>query len=82
MQRGGLTSDTSASITFAVGPAGTAPLIYASAATVAAISEMATDRIQIEPAGVTAEDSWNAPDKHGTVEAWNSARRMENDVES
>jgi len=38
----GLTSDTSASTTFAVGPAGAASLIYASAATVAAASETAT----------------------------------------
>jgi hypothetical protein len=39
-----LTSDTSASTTFAVGPAGAPPLIYASAATVAATSETATAR--------------------------------------
>jgi hypothetical protein len=37
-----LTSDTSASTTFAVGPAGAASLIYASAATLAATSETAT----------------------------------------
>lgn len=42
MQGGGLTSDTSASTTFAVGPARAASLIYASAATVAATSETAT----------------------------------------
>src|SRR4029453_17474137 len=40
----GLTSDTSASTTFAVGPAGAPPLIYASAATAAATSETATAR--------------------------------------
>jgi hypothetical protein len=38
----GLTSDTSASTTFAVGQAGAASLIYASAATVAATRETAT----------------------------------------
>ena len=39
---GGLTTDTSAPTTFAVGPAGAASLIYGSAATVAATSETAT----------------------------------------
>jgi hypothetical protein len=42
--RSGSTSDTSASTTFTDGPAGAAPLIYASAATVAATSETATVR--------------------------------------
>jgi hypothetical protein len=45
VQGGGLTSHTSASTTFAVGPAGAAPLIYASAATVAATGETATARL-------------------------------------
>ena len=44
MQGSGLTSDTSASTAFAVGPAAAAPLIYASAATVLATSETATAR--------------------------------------
>ena len=42
LQGGGLTSDTAASTTFAVGPAGAASLIYASAVTVAATSKTAT----------------------------------------
>jgi hypothetical protein len=42
VQGSGLTTDTPASTTFVVGPAGAAPLIYASAATVPATSETAT----------------------------------------
>jgi hypothetical protein len=41
-QRGGLTGDTSASTTFAIGSAEAGLLIYASAATLAATSETAT----------------------------------------
>jgi hypothetical protein len=41
-QRNGLTGDTSASTTFAIGPAEAGLLIYASTATLAATSEMAT----------------------------------------
>ena len=59
----GLTSDTSASTTFAVGPAGAPPLIYASAATVAATSETATARPTV--LGNFMGDSFAARARHG-----------------
>ena len=58
----GLTSDTSASTAFVVGPAGAAPLIYASAATVA-VSETATARPTV--LGTLMRSSFAALARHG-----------------